>query len=157
MDINKVFLMGRLGQDPAYHKMSNDNYLCKFGLATSRRWKNKQTGEVEEETNWHNIVVFNPYLIKTCRNFLEKGTRVWVEGELKTRTYEKDGEKKYITEIIVPQIKGDLWVVEKGKGWDTNETPGAERGRGSGGGGPQPAGYAVTKALAQDYDDDIPF
>jgi single-strand DNA-binding protein len=111
----------------------------------------------KEDTSWHNIVVFNPYLVTVCENWLQKGTRVYIEGELKTRSYEKDGEKKYITEVIVPQVKGELFVIEKGKGWNTNETPGSERSRGSGSGGMQPAGAAARRATDTEFDDDIPF
>lgn len=150
--------MGHVGQEPTFHRMeSSGKDLAKFSVATSRRWKDKNTGEKREDTSWHNIVVFNPYLVEIVHNWIQKGSRVYLEGELKTRTYEKDGEKKYITEVIIPQIKGELFVVEKGKGWDTNETPGSERGRGGGGGGPQQAGAAARAATGGDFDDDIPF
>ena len=157
MDLNKVMIMGHLGQDPVYHDMGSGGQLCKFSVATSRRWKNKNSGEKQEDTSWHNIVVFNPFLVdNVCKPWIQKGTRVYLEGELKTRTYEKDGEKKYITEIIVPQVKGELFVIEKGKGWDVNETPGSNRQYG-GNGGPQRAGEAAAKATSGDFDDGIPF
>lgn len=151
MDLNRVCLMGHIGQEPVYHDMKSGGQLCKFSVATSRRWKDKNTGEKKEDTSWHNIVIFNPYLVdNVCRPWLQKGTRVYLEGELKTRTYEKDGDKRYITEVIIPQVKGELFVIEKGKGWDVNESPGSERGgRGTTGGGPAPA--------ADQFDDDIPF
>ena len=152
MDLNRVTLMGHVGQEPTYHAMSSGGELCKFSIATSRRWKDKQSGEKREDTSWHNIVVFNPYLVTICNNWLQKGTRVYVEGELKTRKYEKDGATRYITEVIVPQVKGELFVIEKGKGWDTNETPGSQRrGSGSTGGGLQ------KPTPPDDFDDDIPF
>jgi len=151
--------MGHVGQEPTYHTMGSGADLCKFSVATSRRWKDKNTGEKKEDTSWHNIVVFNPFLVEICHSWLQKGTRVYLEGELKTRTYDKDGEKKYITEVIVPQVKGELFVIEKGKGWDTNETSGSERARGSGSGGPTSAADAMQKALdrSKELDDDIPF
>jgi len=157
MDLNKVILMGHIGQEPTYHMMGSGTNLCKFSVATSRRWKDKVSGQRKEDTSWHNIVVFNPYLVTICENWLQKGTRVYIEGELKTRTYDKDGEKRYITEVVVPQVKGELFVIEKGKGWDTNETPGSERSRGSGSGGPQQAGTIARGARGDDFDDDIPF
>lgn len=155
MDLNRVMLMGNIGQEPTYHQMNAGGELCKFSVATTRRWKDKNSGEKKEDTSWHNIVVFNPYLVKICQTWLQKGTRVYIEGELKTRHYDKDGEKKYITEVIVPQIKGELFVIAKGKGWDVNETPGAERtGPGTTGGGFQtPKGPTPP----DDFDDDIPF
>lgn len=155
MDLNKVILMGHLGKDPSYHKMGSGTDLCKFSIATTRRWKDRNSGEKKEDTSWHNIVVFNPYLVEVCHNWLEKGTRVYIEGELKTRSYEKDGDKKWITEIIVPQIKGELFVIEKGKGWNVNETPGSDRGRGSGSG--MQSGAQAAASTTPDFDDDIPF
>ena len=159
MDLNKVCLMGHLGKDPSFHAMSNGTELAKFSIATTRKWKDKETGERKEDTAWHNIVVFNSFLVDICHAWLQKGTRVYLEGELKTRSYQKEGNTYYITEVIIPQIKGELFVVEKGKGWDTNETPGADRRGGSG--GPQQAGAAAGKAMGgsppDDFDDDIPF
>lgn len=159
MDLNKATIMGHLGKDPEFHTMGQGGELCKFSVATTRKWKDRNTGERKEDTNWHNVVVFNSYLVDICRNWLQKGTRVYIEGEIKTRSYEKDGETKWITELVVPQIKGELFVIEKGKGWDVNETPGAERRRysSSGGGGPQQAGAAAAGAFNDDPDDDIPF
>lgn len=153
-------LIGNVGQEPTYHTMSSGNDLCKFGLATTRKWKDKKSGERREETSWHNIVVFNPYLVGICNSMVQKGTQLYIEGEIKTRSYDKDGEKKYITEIIIPQVKGELFILARGKGWDTNETPGSERSRGSGSGGPQQAGAAAAAAVGtpgDDFDDDIPF
>jgi single-strand DNA-binding protein len=156
MDLNKVVIMGHVGQDPEFHTMDSGKELCKFTVATSRRWKDKNSGEKKEDTQWHNVVVFNEYLIGICHSWLQKGTRVYLEGEIKTRTYYKNDVKHWITEILIPQIKGELFVIEKGKGWDVNETPGAERGRGGDSGGPQPAG-AIAKGATDDFDDDIPF
>lgn len=154
--------MGRLGKSPTYHAMQSGTELCKFSMATSRKWKDKATGETKEDTAWHNIVVFSPYLVeKVCRTWLQKGTKVYIEGEVKTRSYEKEGEKKWITEIVVPQMKGEIIIIDKGKGWDVNETPGAERRYG--GGGQQSAGAAASAAVGRepgaddDFDDDIPF
>ena len=164
IDINKVTLMGHVGQEPTYHAMQSGTELCKFSVATSRKWKDKSSGERKDDTSWHSIVVFNPYLVDICRAWLQKGTRVYLEGELKTRTYEKDGEKKYITEVIVPQVKGELFIIEKGKGWNVNETPGSERGRGQGSGGTTRLGEAARAAVSREpgsddggFEDDIPF
>lgn len=157
MDLNKAMIMGHVGKEPTFHMMpSTQTELCKFSVATSRKWKDKQSGEFKEDTSWHNVVIFSPHLVEKCHNQLQKGTRVFVEGEIKTRSYEKEGVTRYITEIVVPQYKGDMWVVEKGKGHDVNENPGADRRYGSGSGGPQHAGD-VGRKTAQDFDDDIPF
>lgn len=164
MDLNKAILMGHLGKEPDFHTMGNGTDLAKFSVATTRKWKDRSTGERKEDTSWHNIVVFNPYLVDVTRNWLTKGTRVYIEGEIKTRSYEKEGETKWITEIIVPQIKGELFVIEKGKGWDVNETPGAHRGKYSEQStGQTTAGQAASAAVGRepggddDFEDDIPF
>lgn len=151
MDLNKVCLMGHLGKDPTFHSMTNGTELAKFSIATTRKWKDKGSGERREDTSWHNIVVFNQFLVDVVHSWLQKGTRVYLEGELKTRSYEKEGETKWITEVIIPQVKGELFVVEKGKGWNVNETPGSER-RGSG-----TTDGGLQKPSTDDFDDDIPF
>lgn len=115
-------LIGNVGRAPTFHKMQNDKELCKFTLATTRKWR--QNGELQEDTAWHNVVVFNPYLVEIAKKMIDKGTRVFVEGETKTRSYEKDGVKQYINEIIIPQVKGDLWCISGAKGWDDNKQPG---------------------------------
>jgi len=141
VDLNKVMLIGNVGQDPTFHKMTGDAQLAKFSVATSRKWKDKATGDKKEETSWHNIVVFSPYIVALVEKMVQKGTRVYVEGELKTRTYMKDDEKKYITEIILPQVKGELMIIARGKGWkDEGATP------------DRPA-----PTVDPGFDDDIPF
>ena len=148
MDLNKVMLIGNVGADPEYHQMSGDKELARFSLATSRKWK--KDGQQHEDTSWHNIVVFNPYLIdKVIKKFVQKGTRLYLEGEIKTRSYEKDGNKQFITEIIVPQIRGEMMVIARGKGWDDSDSNPADR--------PSSPTYEPSSQQPEDYDDDIPF
>lgn len=155
MDLNKAVIMGNVGKDPDYHAMKSGDELCKFSVATSRKWRDKTTLEMKEDTNWHNVVVFNKYIVKVCKQFVQKGTRVYIEGEIKTRSYEKDGEKKYITEFIVPSVKGELIIIAKGKGWDedkprhTSDQPDKK----------WVDGYEGVKASPPPggFDDDIPF
>ena len=98
MSVNKVILIGRLGQDPEYKEI-NDGALAKFSVATSKKFKNK-FGEKQEETQWHNIVVWGK-LAKNCSSYLSKGSLVYIEGMIKYKNYEdKDGNKKYFTEIV---------------------------------------------------------
>lgn len=150
MDLNKAVLMGNVGQDPEFHTMQNSgNELARFSLATSRKWT--KDGKQNEDTSWHNIVVFNPYLIKVVRDFICKGTRIYLEGEIKTRSYEKDGIKQYITEIVIPQVRGEIIVIARGKGWDDSDSNPADRPN-------QQASQPSSQASEQeDYDDDIPF
>jgi single-strand DNA-binding protein len=118
MDLNKAMLIGNVGRDPEYHDMQSGGQLCKFSIATTRKWKNKNSGEMNEQTTWHNIVIFNKYLVTFCKQFVQKGSRVYIEGEISSRNYDKDGVKHWITEITIPQVKGDLILLGKGKDSD---------------------------------------
>ena len=153
MDLNRATIVGNCGTDPKYHSMQNGKRMAKFSVATSRKWK--QNGELVEDVQWHNIIVFNPYLIeKVVEPMLQKGTRVFLEGEIKTRSYEKDGVTQYITEIIVPQIRGEILVLARGKDGDhpSSGGPSHEPDRGS-----TSASSSGSYAPPDEFDDDIPF
>lgn len=111
-DINHVQLRGNVGKDPEFFTMGSGDELAKFSLATSRKWKDKN-GDWAEDTSWHNIVVFNKYLVETVRDKVRKGSRVDLWGEVKTRSYEKDSQVRYVTEIVVPNFTGKLEVIPK--------------------------------------------
>jgi len=147
MDINKAILMGHVGMDPTFHQTRAGLQMAKFSVATSRKWTDKETQEKREDTSWHNIVIFNKYLVKLTEQFVQKGTKVYLEGESKTRKYDKDGIERYITEIIIPQVKGELIIIARGKGW-TETRPGSSE---------QPPAAMHTRATDEGYDDDIPF
>ncbi len=142
MDLNKVMLIGNVGADPEFHDMKGGGELAKFSVATTRKWR--KDGQLNEDTSWHNIVVFNPYVIKAVRDFVRKGTRVYIEGEIKKRSYEKDGVTQWITEIIVPQIRGDMILLGKSRG----ESQSSGEGR---------ATSSTPQHSSDDFDDDIPF
>jgi single-strand DNA-binding protein len=102
MSLNKVCLIGRLGKDPEIRSMNNGNEVASFTLATSDTWKDKQTGEKKEKTEWHRIVVFSSGLINVVKNYVKKGTQIYLEGSLQTRKWQdKDGKDVYTTEIIL--------------------------------------------------------
>jgi single-strand DNA-binding protein len=152
MDLNKGIIMGNVGQDPKYHDMRDNEQLCKFSVATSRKWKNKNTGEQMEDTQWHNVVIFNKYLVTICKQYVQKGTRVYIEGEIKTRSYDKDGHTNYITELTVPAIKGELIVIARGKGWD-EDAPRHSADQSS----DEFRDQLGDNYGKEEYDDDIPF
>lgn len=102
--VNKVILIGNLGGDPEIKTFDNGGSLAKFSLATTESWKDRETGEKKSETTWHNIVVRSQGLIKVVEQYLKKGMPVYVEGRIKNRSYDKNGEKHYITEIIVEEF-----------------------------------------------------
>ena len=102
--VNKVILIGNLGADPEIKTFDNGGQIAKFAIATTERWKDKNSGEQKELTDWHNIVVRVPGLIKVTQDYLKKGMSVYVEGRLRNRQYEVSGEKKYITEVHIEEL-----------------------------------------------------
>ena len=102
--VNKVILVGTLGQDPEVKSFSNGNSLTQFSIATSEQWTDKQTGERKETTEWHRIVP-NGAVGKVCADYLKKGSKVYVEGSIRTRKYQQDGVDKFVTEIRLDQMQ----------------------------------------------------
>ena len=100
--LNKVMLIGRLGQDPEVRNTQDGRSLCTFSIATSESWNDKNTGEKREKTEWHRIVVFNEGLVNIIQQYVKKGSNVFIEGQIQTRKWEdKDGIEKYTTEIVL--------------------------------------------------------
>ena len=101
--VNKVILLGNVGQDPDIRTMQNGKKVCNLSIATSDSWKDKETGEKKEKTEWHRIVVFNEGLVGVIENYIKKGAKLYVEGSLQTRkwTDEKSGQDKYSTEVVL--------------------------------------------------------
>ena len=145
--LNKVLLIGRLGADPEIKQMVNGKSVARLSLATSQSWKDKNTGEKKEKTEWHRIVVFNEGLVNVVQQYLKKGAQIYVEGQLSTRKWkdEQSGQDKYSTEIIIQGYNSSLTML------------------GSGGGVSNPASQKVTnneeasQVSQNDLDDDIPF
>lgn len=111
--VNKVILIGNLGQDPEIRAMQSGDEVCNLSIATSESWKDKTTGERKERTEWHRVVVFNQGLVNVCKNYLKKGSKVYLEGQLETRSWEQNGEKKYTTEIVLRPYRGELTMLGK--------------------------------------------
>ena len=103
MSLNKVLLLGRLGKDPELSYTAGGVAVCKFSLATSKKWKGKD-GKENERTEWHNIVVFNK-IAELCNQYLKKGRQAFIEGELQTDQFEKDGDKKFFTKIVANSVQ----------------------------------------------------
>ena len=104
--LNKVMLIGRLGQDPEVRSTQDGRSLCTFSLATSENWNDKNTGEKREKTEWHRVVVFNEGLVNIIQQYVKKGSNVFIEGQLQTRKWEdKDGIEKYTTEVVLQGFK----------------------------------------------------
>jgi len=116
--LNKVLLIGRLGADPEIKQMVNGKNVARLSLATSQSWKDKNTGEKKEKTEWHRIVVFNEGLVNVVKQYLKKGAQIYVEGHISTRKWKDDqsGQDKYSTEIIIQGFNSSITMLGGGGG-----------------------------------------
>ena len=111
--LNKVTLIGNLGKDPEVHNGQSGSKVVNLSIATSDSWKDKQTGERKEKTEWHRVVIFNPNLADVAEKYLRKGSKVCVEGQLQTRKWtDNSGQERYSTEIVLQNFKGDLTILD---------------------------------------------
>ena len=122
--INKVILVGNLGNDPEVRTMQSGDKVINLSIATSESWKDKQSGERREKTEWHRVVIFNQGLVNVAQNYLRKGSKVYIEGQLETRSWEQDGQKKYTTEVVLRPYRRELTML------DSRTSGGAQQGGG---------------------------
>lgn len=104
MSVNKVILIGNLGQDPEDKYTTNGTLVARFSIATTETWRDRETREKKEQTEWHKVVCYRK-LAEICSNYLKKGDKVYLEGKLASRSWEQDGQKKYITEVILKEMR----------------------------------------------------
>lgn len=157
--VNKVILVGNLGADPEVRHTQNGDPIVNLRLATSETWKDKSTGERRERTEWHRVVIFNDNLGKIAEQYLRKGSKVYIEGQLQTRKWQdQTGNDRYSTEVVLQRFRGELTML------DTRSGGSGGGGGGQGGGGNQgdgydngPVGGASAGGGGSDFDDDIPF
>ena len=144
--INKVIVLGNLGKDPESKTFANGGKVCNFSVATSESWKDKQTGERKEKTEWHNIAVYNEGLATVCEKYLRKGSKVYLEGKLQTRKWQdQSGNDRYSTDVVLQGFDAKMEMLDgKQDGTSHQNSDGFQ---GSGGGG----------AFDPDLDDDAPF
>ncbi len=157
--VNKVILVGNLGTDPEVRTFSNGNKVCNFSLATSERWKDRNTGEQKEKTEWHRIAIFSEGLVRVAEQYLRKGSMIYIEGQLQTRKWQdKDGSDRYSTEVVLQGFNSNLTMLGSrgdsggGGGFSGPPSGGAQ----SGGGMSQPSSGAPAFDSGGS-DDDIPF
>lgn len=113
MCLNKVQLIGNLGKDPEIRALQSGDKVCNLTIATSESWKDKASGESKEKTEWHRVVVWNQNIVNVCEKYLNKGSRVYIEGQIETRKWTgKDGVDKYSTEINIRNFKGELFMLD---------------------------------------------
>ena len=151
--VNKVILVGNLGADPEIRHTQDGRPICNLRVATSESWRDKNTGERREKTEWHRVVIFNEGLCKVAENYLRKGSKVFLEGQLQTRKWQdQSGQDRYSTEVVLQGFNGNLTMLDSRSGGGEAGSYGGERGMSesmSGGMGSDTGGG--------EFDDDIPF
>ncbi|AGH98361.1 single-stranded DNA-binding protein [Micavibrio aeruginosavorus] len=161
--VNKVILVGNLGNDPDVRMMQSGGKVVNLSIATSESWKDKNSGERQERTQWHRVVIFNDNLATVAERYLKKGAKVYIEGQLETRKYtDKDGQEKYTTEVVLRPFRGELTMLDSRSGGGSGFGGANDMGSGMGGGAdygsPAPARAASGGgARIDDMDDEIPF
>lgn len=179
--VNKVIIVGNLGRDPEVRRLGSGEPVVNLRIATSETWRDKQSGERKERTEWHSVVIFNENLAKVAEQYLRKGSKVYIEGQLQTRKWQdQQGVEKYTTEIVLQRFRGELTILDSrgqggsdeygaggGGGGYGDEGGGSSFGRsspmGGGGGSRQPAmssgggGGGGSSRSSSHLDDDIPF
>ena len=153
--LNKVALLGNLGADPEVRTMNNGRQMCTMRLATSDRWRDKSSGEQRERTEWHRIVIFSEGLTRIAEQYLRKGSKIYIEGQLQTRKWQDQasGQDRWTTEVVLQGFNSSLIML------DSRDGGGGGRG-GGGGGGRERGGSKDNMAETvppNDLDDDIPF
>ena len=151
--VNKVILIGNLGRDPEVRSFQNGGKVCNLRIATSERWRDRNSGENRERTEWHSVAIFSEPLVRIAEQYLRKGSKVYIEGQLETRKWQdQSGQDRYSTEVVLRPYKGELTMLDgRGEGGGGGDRGGYDQGSsGPGGGGFQ-------SGPASDMDDEIPF
>ena len=150
--VNKVILIGNLGADPEVRKFQNGGSVCNLRIATSENWKDKNTGERREKTEWHSVASFSEGLVRVAEQYLRKGSKIYVEGQLETRKWQdKDGNDRYTTEVVLRNFNSSLVMLDGRSGGS-----GGERSIDRDGGGMSERGGS-SGGQSYEMDDDIPF
>jgi single-strand DNA-binding protein len=160
--VNKVILIGNLGQDPEVKSFQNGGRIANLRIATSENWKDKNTGERKERTEWHTVVLQSEGLVGVAERYLRKGSKVYIEGSLRTRKWQdQSGNDRYTTEVSVGGIGGVMTMLDGAPGGGGQRSGGGDWGGGAAGGGGASGGGSNWNqgggSSADDLDDDIPF
>ena len=159
--VNKVILVGNLGRDPEIRSTQDGLRIANLSLATSESWRDKNSGERKEKTEWHRVVIFNENLVKVAEQYLKKGSKIYVEGALQTRKWtDQAGVEKYSTEVVLQRFRGELTMLDGRGGGGGGNFGSDDSGGDFGSGGPSsaaPRRAVAAGARSSDMDDDIPF
>ena len=133
--VNKVILIGNLGADPEVRQFQNGGQVCNLRVATSETWKDKNTGERRERTEWHQVAIFQEGLVRIAQQYLKKGSKVYIEGQLQTRKWtDQSGVEKYSTEVVLQRFRGELQMLDsRGEGGGATGSADIDRGLRPGG------------------------
>jgi len=153
--VNKVILIGNLGRDPEVRSFQNGGKVCNLRKATSENWRDKASGERRGRTEWHSVALFNENLVRLAEQYLRKGSKVYIEGQLETRKWQdQSGQDRYSTEVVLRPYRGELTFLDtRGEGGGYDQGGGGYGGDSGGGGGQQGGGGGFRN----DLDDEIPF
>ncbi len=159
--VNKVILVGNLGRDPEIRNTQDGREIANLAIATSESWKDKMSGERREKTEWHRVVIFNDGLVRTVKNYLKKGAKVYIEGQLQTRKWtDQSGVERYSTEVVLQGFGGVLTMLDGRSGGGSSEYDDGGSSSYGGGNGGNYGGSNQSSQRAQapvELDDEIPF
>ena len=151
--VNKVILVGNLGQDPEIRTFNNGGRIANMSLATSESWKDKSSGERKERTQWHRVVVNSEPLVNLCEKYIKKGSKLYIEGQLETRKYtDQDGSDKYTTEVVLRPYSGNITMLDSRGGSSEGSYSSAPQAQASS----ESSGSFSTSSV-DGMDDEIPF
>ena len=159
--VNKVILVGNLGADPEVRHTQDGRPVVNLRLATSESWRDRQTGERKERTEWHRVVIFNENLAKVAEQYLKKGAKVFIEGQLQTRKYtDQQGQEKFSTEVVLQQYRGEMTMLDSRGGANANapdSIEGDEFGQAGPMGKPRAQSGSKPQSFTRELDDEVPF
>ena len=168
--VNKVILVGNLGKDPESRSFANGGKVVSFSIATSENWKDKSSGDRKEKTEWHNVSIFSEGLARVAEQYLKKGSKVYLEGQLETRKWQdQSGNDRYTTDVVLRNFNSSMVLLDgregsvaggggsRGGGGYGDEFGGGGGGGSFGGGGAKPQSRPQPAAFDTDLDDDVPF
>lgn len=157
--VNKVILIGNLGQEPEIRSMQSGDRVASFSVATSESWKDKATGERKDKTEWHRVAVFNQGLVNVIENYVHKGSKVYIEGQLETRKWtDQQGQDRYTTEVVLRPFRGELTMLDSRNAGQQSGGYQGDPGPGFGAPANQGGGMAAAQpAPVDELEDDIPF
>ncbi|WP_144754734.1 MULTISPECIES: single-stranded DNA-binding protein [Bartonella] len=165
--LNKVILIGNLGADPEIRRLNSGDQVANLRIATSESWRDRNTNERKERTEWHNIVIFNENLVKIAEQYLKKGSKIYIEGQLQTRKWQdQNGNDRYTTEVVLQKYRGELQMLD-GRGGASGEQGAASQGGSYSGGFADSSSNQrntfgqnnsqVEESFSHKLDDDVPF